>query len=167
MANDRCKEKIDYFEKVWRSSKKQLQECRSALKQTENELSELIYEQRKKLACLEELEEARRQISYLESKIEELEQFKRYVTHPYNWIENVSDPLAKRLQEHSDLLGLSVGKKGLSLKNPERLVRKWAHRLYKLVGDELEDRAMQEFEVYLIALWYWLRFKEVAARFEE
>ena len=168
MNKQDCQESLRHAEKEWGKLKTRLDECANHLSDAEKKLNEAAYDRQKCDACLLELEEAYEQIDKLKKERDELFKFKKYIRHPDVWIENALDPLAKFLGEFSDLLGLEAqANHQRRLEDPVELVREWAHKLYQLLSRHPGEAERKEAEVYLVALWHWIRLEEIIARFEE
>jgi len=167
VGENNCQERLEYANREWNKLKRRLEQCESALERAEKKILELALASREYAACRSSLEDAQEALAQLEKERDELLGLKRKVAHPDFWTEDVSYPLAAALAETSDvLLAKTPTGRVRRMKDPMRIVRSWAYKLYKLVSPELSESDRKEAEIYLIALWYWIRLEEIVARFE-
>jgi len=162
-----CQEKLRYAERAWGELKQRLEQCEATLEKAEKELNKLTRANQEYQACCSNLEKTHELIAQLEKEKGELLKFKRYIRHPDVWIENATDPLAKALRAADATLKskpLAAPTDGSI--DPTNIVRTWAHKLYELTSSNINQSARKEIEIYLVALWYWVRFEEIVARFE-
>ncbi len=167
MNKQGCQESLRHAEKEWEKLKTRFDECNDHLSDAERRLNEDAYIRKKYDACRLELEEAYEQINRLKKECKELLAFKKYIRHPNVWIENALYPLAKSLSEFHDLLGTEAQSSRQSeLEDSVKLVHEWAYKLYQLLSLHLGGEERKKAEIYLIALWHWVRLEEIIARFD-
>lgn len=168
MEDSDCQERLKFANIEWERQKRRLEKCESALAQVQQELNEVARTNQEYASCRSSLEEARNRIQALRRERDELLGFRRMVSHPDFWVEDVAYPLARALEEAGDIL-IAKTPTGQSRKtrDPTKIVRTWAYKLYKKVEPGLTESDRKEIETYLVALWHWVRLEEVRARFEE
>ena len=168
MEDSDCQERLKFANIEWERQKRRLEKCESALMQAQQELNEVARTNQEYEACRSSLEEAHSRIQALRRERDELLGFRRMVSHPDFWVEDVAYPLARALQEAGDILiAKTPTGRPRKTKDPIRIVRSWAYKLYKKVGPGLSESDKKEIEAYLIALWHWVRLEDVRARFEK
>jgi len=168
VTDNDCQERLQFAEIEWKRLKQRFEKCECALKQAQQELNEVARTNQEYAACRSSLEEARNRIQALRRERDELLGFRRMVSHPDFWVEDVAYPLARALEKTGDILiaKTPVGRPRKA-KDPTKIVRTWAYKLYKKVEPGLTESDRKEIETYLVALWHWVRLEEVRARFEE
>jgi len=163
-----CPKRLEFAEIEWERLKRRLAKCEFALMQAQQELNEVARTNQEYAACRSSLEEARNRIQALKRERDELLGFRRMVSHPDFWVEDVAYPLARALQEAGDILiAKTPTGRPRKTKDPIGIVRSWAYKLYKKVEPGLTKADRKEIETYLIALWHWVRLEDVRARFEK
>jgi len=154
-----CEERLKHAERAWKQERQRAErletewlQCRQRLRALEEELSDL--------------RKAVEKLKRYKQKAEDLEAFKERVSHPRFWKAEFAETFAYELNE----LDLLIRNGEEHPRAGEASAEGWAKRLSNLVK-ALEEGGYQgqkakEARLLVLALWVWLRWKEVTHLFE-
>ncbi len=152
-----CEERLRHAEHAWKQERQRAERLEQECRQGHERLVALEGELTRLRGLEDELRRCRQ-------KLEELEAFKERVTHPHFWVREFAETFAEELDKLESLLAPS------GAGHASGAAVAWAEDLVGLVRD-LENRRYERQRVedarrLLLALWVWLRWKEVKHLFE-